>query len=156
MEKEFSPLCCGHWLLGYTYANCYLSPTVTKKTGIPKTWERDYLGREGSLGVGGNGKAMRYITHVKLLVSSKCSVTGMHAQGCGLGPGLLTDVLRFKAGECTSCQPLPSPSLRLCPATLQLHRPPSPKAHKPVLLCVLSLPAPSKDRKARPTCCSWL
>lgn len=110
------------------------------KRGFPGSW-REWQGYE--------------IHHTCKTVSEFKVFSDRHAR-CGLGPGLLTDVLRFKAGECTSCQPLPSPSLRLCPATLQLHRPPSPKAHKPVLLCVLSLPAPSKDRKARPTCCSWL
>lgn len=74
-------------------------------------------------------------------VSKVRVVSEWHAHGCGLGPGLFTDVLRFKTGECTSYQPLLSLSLDLCPATLQLHRPPSPKEYKPVLLCVLSLPA---------------
>lgn len=67
------------WL--YEYKLPYLNSRVTKRTRTPKTWEGDYLGRKDSLGVGENDRAMG-IHHrcVKMLVSSKCSVSG-HAHG---------------------------------------------------------------------------
>lgn len=107
------------------------------------------MGRKDSLGVGENGRALG-IHHrcVKMLVRSKCLVSG-HAHGCGRSLCCSApDRLRAEAGEGTCCHPdlvLPG----LCPAAPQLHSLFSPGIQAYVAGCPLT-PSPHATRVGKP------
>lgn len=85
MEKDFSPLCRGHWLVGYMHAS-----GPAQESQNTKGLGGELLGKKGFLGSWRECQGYVNTSHMCKTVSKFRVFVRGRAHGCGTGPELLS------------------------------------------------------------------